>query len=152
MCDIPVPVADAEKIVRVIFSNHLKKNKLKEYAFHPGSGPDEVSVMRQSYLGSDECKVRALQIKPVNPEVRYKGLAVISVDAVRGVGSQVADSRRVFCGHAHISHGIQLPPAGDPLHSELKVKFDDRLRMLRDLARFIPDPEPTNRAWTGGAL
>jgi hypothetical protein len=152
MCDIPLPVGDAEKIVRAVFSNHLKKEKLKEYVFHPGSGPDEVSVMRHTYLGSDKCKARALQIKPRNPALKYKGLAAIGVDAVRNSGSQVTDSRHVFCGHAHISHGIQLPPPEDPLHSELMLRLDDRLRVLKDLARFFPDPDPTSDGWTGEAI
>jgi hypothetical protein len=152
MCDIPVPVADEERVVRAVFSNHLKKNRLSEYLFHPGSGPDEVSVMRSSYLAADECKARALQIKPANPAVRFKGMAVIAVSAVRAVGSQVTDSRQIYCGHAHVSHGLPLPPEGDPLLSVLKIRLDERLQLLREQAQFFPDPDPTNNAWTGAAF
>src|SRR3979490_237019 len=76
MCDIPVAVADHERVVRAVFSHHLNKNKkIREYLFSPGCGPDEVSVMRHSYLGTDACRKEACKVKPANPGVRYKGLA-----------------------------------------------------------------------------
>lgn len=149
MCEIPIPVADSERVVRAVFSNHIKKKQLSEYIFHPGCGPDEVSVMRRNYLTANQCKALALQIKPGNPNLKYKGMAVINVGAVRAKGSQVFDSREIYCGHAHISHGFPLPPAGDPLQSELKIRFDDRLRSLRAETQFIPDPDPNNGNWTG---
>jgi hypothetical protein len=153
MCDIPVAVADHERVVRAVFSHHLNKNKkIREYLFSPGCGPDEVSVMRHSYLGTDACRKEACKVKPANPAVRYKGLAIIAVEAVRNVGSDVIDSREGnYCGHAHISHGIRVP-AEEPLRSELKLRLDERLRKLRDLARYFPDPDPLTETWTGEAV
>src|SRR5258708_2113604 len=150
MCDIPVPVADEENVVRAIFSSHVDKNKLRKNAFYEIH--DDVSVMRHSRLGSDQCKKHALEIKPGNAGIKYKGLAVIGVKAVRDAKSQVSDSREVFCGHAHISHGIQVPPADDPLFAQQKLELDERLRKLKSLARFVPDPNPSLETWSGEAL
>jgi hypothetical protein len=150
MCDIPVEVADQENVVRAIFSSQVDKKTLRKNAFFEIH--DDVSVMRHSYLGSDECKKKALQIVPGNPAIKYKGLAIIGVKAVRDAESQVADSRAVYCGHAHISHGIQLPPADDPLYSQQKFELDERLREIKRLARYIPDLDPTAETWNGEAL
>lgn len=150
MCDIPVEVADQENVVRAIFSSHVDKKALRKNAFFEMH--DDVSVMRHSYLSSDECKKRALAVIPGNPNIKYKGLAIIGVKAVRDAKSQVTDSRAVYCGHAHISHGIQLPPADDPLYSEQKLMLDDRLRELKRLARYVPDPDPAAEVWKGEAL
>jgi hypothetical protein len=151
MCDIPLDVADGENVVRAVFSNHVDNKTLRKNAFYERY--DDVSVMRHSYLGSDQCKKHALEVKPGNASIKYKGLAVIGVKAVRDVNSQVTDSRDGnFCGHAHISHGIELPPADDPLFSGKKLELDERLRKLKSLARFVPDPEPSLESWTGEAL
>lgn len=150
MCDIPVEVADEEKVVRAIFSCHLDKKNLRRTAFYEMH--DDVSVMRHSHLGSDECKKRALEVQPGNAAIRYKGFAVIGVRAVREVSSQVTDSRQVYCGHAHISHGIPVPPADDPLFAQQKFELDERLRKIKSLARFVPDPEPLQETWSGEAL
>jgi hypothetical protein len=150
MCSIPVAVADHENVVRAIFSNHVEKKSLRKNAFFEPR--DDVSVMRHSYMGSDECKKQALKIRPGNSGVKYKGLAIIGVKAVRDAKSQVTDSRTVYCGHAHISHGIHVPPPDDPLYAQQKLELDDRLRELKDLARYEPDPDPAAENWTGPAL
>lgn len=150
MCNIPVAVADNENVVRAVFSHQLDKGKIKPYLFHPGSGRDEVSVMRHSYMGTDECKREAVKVVPANSRVSYKGLAIIAVKAVRAEGSQVTDSREGnFCGHAHIAHGIVLPPAQEPLHSSLKLQLDERLRKIKAHARYFPDPSPSALVWNG---
>jgi hypothetical protein len=152
MCDIPVHVADEEQVVRAIFSNHLKnKSTLEKNVFYERN--DDLSVMRHTHLGSDQCKKHALEVKPRNPQITYKGFAVIGVKVVREVGSQVTDSRDGnYCGHASLSHGIALPPADDPLFAEQKLALDDRLRKLKTLARFVPDKDPSAEAWTGEAF
>jgi|GEM_PF-1970099 hypothetical protein len=150
MCDIPIEIANEEKIVRAIFSSQVDKKTLRKNAFFEPH--DDVSVMRHTHMGSDECKRRALQITPGNPNIKYKGLAVIEAKAIRDSNSQVTDSRIVYCGHAHISHGIQVPPADDPLYAQQKLELDDRLRELKKLARYIPDPDPAAETWTGEAV
>lgn len=150
MCDIPLEVANEENVVRAIFSSHVDKKTLRKNAFYELH--DDVSVMRHSHLGSDQCKKHALQVTPGNSEIKYKGLAIIGVKAVRDAKSQVSDSREVYCGHAHISHGIPIPPADDPLYAQQKLELDDRLRALKKLARYVPDPEPEAEGWNGGPL
>lgn len=150
MCNIPVHVADDEKVVRAIFSNHVDKKSLRKNAFYEMH--DDVSVMRHAHLGSDECKKRALEVQPGNASIKYKGLAVIGVKAVRDADSQVTDSRAVYCGHAHISHGIPVPPPDDPLYAQQRLELDERLRKIKSLARFVLDPDPSLATWTGEAL
>jgi hypothetical protein len=56
MCDLPIEIADEEKIVRAIFYRphiDLQKNRLKPAAFRSLPGIDEVSVIRHTYMGSD---------------------------------------------------------------------------------------------------
>jgi hypothetical protein len=108
--------------------------------------------MRHDYLGSDQCKARAKEITPKMADIKYRGLVVLVVQAVRDCRSEVTDSREEFCGHAHISHGLPLLPEGDPLHSDAKVKLYERLRAITDHARYLPDPEPSAENWTGDSV
>src|SRR5579871_6203614 len=91
MCDIPIEIANEEKIVRAIFSSQVDKKTLRKNAFFEPH--DDVSVMRHTHMGSDECKRRALQITPGNPNIKYKGLAVIEAKAIRDSNSQVTESK-----------------------------------------------------------
>jgi len=151
MCDIPVPIDDGEKIVRAVFSQHVSgKTNLRKNLFDDAT--DKASVMRHTYLGSDECKRRALAIKPGNPDLKYKGLAVIHAHGIRAAGAEVYDSREIECGHAHVSTNIAVPPEGDPLQVKIKYERDERLRALKDNARFLADPNSTDPAWTGEAV
>jgi hypothetical protein len=153
MCDIPLIVADEEKIIRAVFTNNLKRDgTLRETIFSPRGGPDEVSVMRHDYLGSDACKARAQAVKPKMADIKYRGFAVLVVKAVRETGSEVTDSREEFCGHAHISHGLPLLPEGDPLYSEAKVRLEERLRLIKVHARYLPDRDPSRPDWIGEAV
>jgi hypothetical protein len=148
MCDLPLHVGDQEQVVRAIFSNHVKNRTLQKNVFYDRK--DDVSVMRHTLIGSDECKKHSSEVRPQDPRITYKGFAVIGVKAVRDTKSKVTDSRDGnFCGHASISHGILLPPDEDPLYAEQKLALDDRLRTLKSLARFIPDPDPSCETWTG---
>jgi hypothetical protein len=147
MCDIPVEIDDVENIVRAVFSHHMDRKNLRKNLFDERQ--DQASVMRHSHLGSDECRRHALEIRPGNPGVSYKGLAVIQARAIRTTGSEVIDSRQVYCGHAHVSTNIEVPPANDPLYSSRKLARDERLRELKNLARYYPDPNPAGEAWSG---
>jgi len=151
MCDIPVDIGDRELIVRGILDIHLdKKGKLKSNAFRPKANTDDVSVMRHDYMGSDACKVTARGL--AHGTIEYRGLAVLLASEVRRAGSQVTDSREGnYCGHAHISHGIVVPP-DEPVPSEQTLRLDERLRELRITARYYADPEPPKDAWTGPTL
>jgi hypothetical protein len=151
MCDIPVPIADGETIVRGILDIHVnEKGKLKSNAFRPRPETDEVSVMRHSYMGSDACKTKARELS--HNQINYRGLAVLLAREIRDAGSQAIDSREGnYCGHAHISHGF-IVPRDEPLESPLIISLVERLRALRSVARYYPDPEPSNEIWTGQLL
>jgi hypothetical protein len=148
MCDIPVVVANAETVVRALRECHVsRKGKLKDNVFRSMAGIDEVSVMRHTYMQSDSCKARAKAIASGDPNNPYVGLAAISVESVRSVGSEVTDSREEFCGHAHISHGI-VAPANEPLDPTLSL----RIRTLNTKAILLLDPTPDTEAWAGGQI
>jgi hypothetical protein len=153
-CVLPINIDDDEKIVRVIKStHHLTKDKmtskviLKPAAFRSQAGTDDVSVIRQTYTGSDFCKAKGKVIAANS----YAGLAVISAADIRSTGSTVHDSRIVYLGHAHISHGVIVQP-DEPQTSDLNLRLTERCRALCRAALYHPDPEPLVAAWTGPTL
>lgn len=153
MCDIPIDIANEEKVVRAIMEGHLNKSgtKLKPRAFRSKPGADEVSVIRHTYKGSDFCKTNGRDIASKSGS-KYCGLAVLLASQVRHVGSDVHDSRDEFCGHAHISHGIIVPPENEPLPPGQSLELDKKLEALRDVALYYQDPNPEGDAWTGPEL
>lgn len=148
MCDIPVPVANEETLVRALRECHVnRKGKLKENVFRSPAGLDEVSVMRHTYMSSDACKAKGKEIAAGNPNNAYVGFAAISAASIRSLHSEVTDSRQEFCGHADISHGVVVPE-GEPLTPELNL----RLRDLKDRAKLLMDPAPADDSWTGEGI
>jgi hypothetical protein len=144
MCDIPVVVANEETVVRALRECHVRKGKLRDNVFRPQAGTDEVSVMRHTYMKSDACKTKAQEIASGDPNNPYVGLAAITVESVRSVGSEVTDSREEFCGHAHISHGMVIP-VDEPPDPAVSL----RIRALNVKARLLIDPAPDTQTWTG---
>jgi hypothetical protein len=152
MCDIPVPMADDEKVVRALRQCHIRSGKLRENVFRPPPQKDRVSVMRHTHMGSDACKVKAQQIAQGDPKNPYEGLAAITVISIRMLGSEVQDSREGnFCGHADISHGIVVP-AGEPPESPLSVELGKRVRAMKDQAKLFRDPAPAAEGWAGDVI
>jgi len=154
MCDIPIEVAGEEKIVRAIKSPYhidKRKNRLRHQAFRSKPGTDEVSVIRHQYMGSDFCKTKAKEIVAQDPSAIYVGLAVLHADAIRGTSSAIHDSRNVYCGHAHISHGIILLP-GDPPNAEQNLVLTERCKALCAAALYHADPDPSAPSWTGPTI
>jgi hypothetical protein len=153
MCHLPTEIDDTETIVRIILSPyHIKKDKksLTPQAFRPKHGTDDVSVVRQSHMGSEFCKKKGLELQK-SPQPIYSGLAVIKASAIKSCGSEIHDSREVYCGHAHISHGIVLEP-NEPLAAEKNMMITDRCKALIALTTYHPDPSPASPDWTGPAL
>jgi len=152
MCEIPIDIANEEKIVRAIMDGHLNKDrsKLKPRAFRSRPGADEVSVIRHTYKGSDFCKVKGKEIAAASQN-QYCGLAVLLASQIRQAGSEVHDSREEFCGHAHISHGIVVPE-NEPLPAHQNMELDKKLEALRNSALYRRDPDPAADEWTGPEL
>lgn len=153
MCDLPIDIVNDEKIVRAVISPcHIKKNgKLKPAAFRSKPGTDEVSVIRQTHMGSDFCKAKARDIANGSPVNEYAGLAVMTAETIRALGSEVHDSRVEFCGHAHISHGIVVPP-DEPPESDTFVLVTERCRDFVNSAAYHPDPSPDSDVWMGPVI
>jgi hypothetical protein len=149
MCDIPIPVADDEKIVRVIMAGYVNKSNtaIKPRAFRSRPGTDEVSVIRHTYKGSDFCKASGRARSN-----EYVGLAVLLASRIRQAGSEITDSREDFCGHAHISHGIVAPPPNEPLPPQDNLALDRKVEALSLAALYHPDPAPDAAGWTGPAI
>jgi len=148
MCHLPIEISDTENIVRVILSpHHIKKGKLKPAAFRSRANADEVSVIRQTHVGSDFCKEKALLLH--RPSIsEYLGLAVIKASEVRKCGSTVEDSREVYCGHADIAHGVILEP-NEPADSQMSRFITERCRSLLTSTTYHADPNPSGSGWTG---
>lgn len=147
-CDLPIEITGEEKIARLIRTpSHIKKNKLVPAAFRSQAGTDEVSVIRQSYMGSDFCKAKGKEIMAD----AYVGLAVILAQDIRNTGSTIQDSRDEYCGHAHIAHGVILP-RHEPLNAEMNLFITERCRELVKVTTLYPDPDPAAANWTGPKL
>jgi len=151
MCsELPIEIKGTEKIVRVVrCPDHVnkKQNKLRAAAFRSQAEKDEVSVIRQSYMGSDFCKSKGKEIMPNN----YLGLAVIEAQNIRVTGSTIQDSRSEYYGHAHISHGITLTRNEPPDSADFEA-INERCRALVDFATLHIDPNPEEEKWTGAEL
>ncbi len=146
MCNIPVEIASAEKIVRaIIYPSHFDKKKgtVTYRAFRP-KPDDQLSVIR-AMLGADFCKAKGREI--AHGDHKYSGLAVLTAEQIRSVGAEVTDSREVYCGHAHISYGVIIE-ANEPLSPEADVK----VKALFSLAKYYSDPYPDDEGWRGPAL
>ena len=148
MCDIPIEIYNTENIVRIIFSpHHIKNGKIKSAAFRSRVGSDGVSVIRQTHMGSDFCKEKALSLH--RSEIsEYQGLAVIKANKIREIGSTVEDSRDVYCGHADIAHGVVVKP-NEPADSDMNHFITERLSTLVNSTIYLPDPNPSESRWTG---
>ena len=149
MCNLPIPIDNDERIVRVILCPvHLKRGKLKAAAFRSRVGTDDLSTIRHSFKGSNFCKHQGVRLGAASGTQQYVGLAVILAESIRAAGSQVADSREVYCGHAHISHGIVLP-ANDPPSAEDALRLTERCKALIEHTNFFPDQSIDAASWTG---
>ena len=145
-CDIPEELADSECLARALLKGqHIKKDlsSLRWQAFRPKAGDDELSVMRASHLSSTECKQRA---KEIGTGENYVGFACLLASEVKETGSTPADSRWVYCGHAHIAHGFVIP-AGDPPPAHVLERLEARCSALKELARVRLDPDPKANTW-----
>lgn len=156
MPDIPIHIDDPEVIVRAIFEPyHEKKGKLKPAAFRSPPGKDEVSVIRQSYMGTQFCKRKAkeieAEIRKQDQNKKYRGFAVLQASQIRSVKSEVIDSREQFLGHADIKHGVILE-RDEPLQSEAKMNLDERLKTLVSLTNYFQDQNPDEENWSGNEL
>jgi hypothetical protein len=96
-------------------------------------------------MGVDFCKHKSVEIAGEN----YVGLLVLGTGAVRKAGSRVYDHRQDFCGHAHVDHGILLPPRGVPLDPKLQDELEARCEQILKTGSFLVDPEPSGQGWKG---
>lgn len=150
MCLLPLEVSDDERLVRAIGTPQhydAKKGKLKPAAFRPKEDVCAISVIRQ-IMGDNFCKDKGVEIVGMS----YLGLAVISSERVREIGSSVYDHRVDFCGHAHIDHGVPAPPKNDPLSSEVNATMYLRWKALSDACIFHVDEKPSALGWSGPPL
>ncbi len=131
--------------------SHVKPGKaaLRPAAFRSKGGTDDVSVMRHTHLGSDFCKRKAKEI--ANDKSAYAGLAWLSAGHIRLAKSKIIDSRSEFCGHAHIEHGMMVPP-GEPPESDAFIAITERCQELVKLTRYLPDAQPNSDTWTGSPI
>lgn len=150
-CVVPAVIDDSEKIVRAIKTPYHfdeKKSKLKHAAFVPAPGNSDVSVIR-TVSGEG---IAAEQARQVSKPMEYRGLAVTTAASIRELGSEVCDYKPDFCGHAHINHGIQAPPKGEPFDPQVKLVLDERCKAIVANCRFHPDTHTSLLGWSGDPL
>lgn len=154
MCEVPFEVANAETIVRGVFSPyHLNDSgtKLKWAAFRPPPCRRDVSVVRHDYLGTDACRARAKAVGASDSKRQFRGLAFLKVQIVRAAGPDVVDSRGQYLGHADIMHVHAMEPQ-EPPTSAVFTALRDTCQELAKAAIYQPDPDPTAETRKGGAL
>jgi len=145
ICELPTEVVDDENIVRLIRTPaHIKNDKLRPGAFRSQAGSDDVSVIRQTHMGTNFCKSKAKEIMGHF----YIGLAVVLAGNIRTTGSNVIDSRDEFCGHASILHGVTLPK-DEPPDAALNEFITERCREIIKHTTYLPDPDIADDEWTG---
>lgn len=150
MCDLPRDIPNDEQVVRAIKRLHLKSSgHPKPNALRPPPGESAVSVVRHA-MGDDFCKDKCREI--AGPE--YSGVLALPSSAARNLGSEVLDFRDgYFCGHAHIDHGILVPPAeGEPLDPATSEKLTDLCREIIAHSKYLADPSPEEPGWSGPPL
>lgn len=153
MTEIPLDIADTERLVRGICSPyHISSNgRLKPAAFDAPAEMDEVSVVRHEYVGADDCKRHGKTLTNEAEGKLYKGLAVICARSVRLHGAAVVDSRTIFMGHADIKHGHRKSRL-EPPAPEVVALLNQRNKELAKAAHYFADPDPHGGDWTGEAL
>lgn len=153
-CRIPVDIAEHEIIVRMLFIPYhvdVEKKKIKSAAFKSPYYKDEVSVIRHTYKNADFCKRKARKIdrneRKKRTNKRFNGFAVLSASEIRHHGSNVFDSRKVYCGHADIKHDYMPEP-----YKPCPPGINDRISELAKRARYYSDPQPDSKVWQGDKL
>lgn len=154
MCHLPTEIADDENIVRVILSPaHVKPNstKVRHQALRSRAGEDEVSVIRQSHMGTDFCKEKGKEIEAGWPKNFFVGLLSAKAKEIHECGSTVHDSRTEYCGHAHISHGFIITP-NEPPSADINLVLTNRCSRILEIMTYYPDPNPASLRWTGASF
>ena len=154
---LPKKIFGEEVVVRAIFSPfHLSSEgeRLIPAAFDPTPGTDEISIMRESFLGEHCCKRKARELENPKHKKVFTGFAVMVVERIkRDAGCNVEDSRGEFLGHADIRTGIVWPRGrGKPMDPEMREKSDRISSSLVALSKYIKDPSPAAFRWEGPAL
>lgn len=149
--DLPIPIEDAETIVRaVVAPAHYKNGKLATAVFRPPAGKSSISVMRQR-MGDNYCKKKGVEIGSASPGQQYVGLLTIRAGAIRNAGSFVSDSRDEWLGHADLDHGFVSVP-NDPLRADEFARMTERCQALKKSSTFYADPDTASVAWSGPPL
>jgi hypothetical protein len=151
--DWPVDFAEVEPVVRgICHPYHVRSNgALKPEAYEPTPGTDEVSVMRVSWIGENQCKRYAKGLEEPDKGKVYRGLAVLTSAEVHWAGATVQDSRHIYSDHADIKLGIARIK-GEPLPPEQLAVLRMRTRQLAKTARYFSDPAPASQYWHGPSL
>lgn len=143
-------VDDSETIVRALKTPYhfdVTKKKLKPAAFRPPIGESVISVMRQ-LIGDDACKDHAVRIG----KEKYVGLAALSAQSIRQLGSKVLDAPEEYSGHAHIDHEFPAPNANEPASAVENERAVARYKSLADVSKCHVDLKPEVKGWSGESL
>jgi hypothetical protein len=149
--EMPLSIADEEKIVRCIFfPSHFDNNgQIKPAAFHPKGETEEISAIRHDYVGTTFCKTKAKGME--GPKREYRGLGVLTAAQIRSTSCEVIDSREEFWGHADIKMGFVVP-SGNPRSSKETDKLLERKKALVKALQYFPDPSPETNEWAGDKI
>ena len=105
--------------------------------------------MRSHAMGDNFCKDKGKEIVGNG----YIGILSLPSGKTRSCGSNVLDLREgFFCGHAHVDHGILVPPKEEPMSPEASDKLRDICQAVLEIGTYHVDPKPNSPGWNGKPL
>ncbi len=148
---IPLEIANEEKIVRSIFSPiNLSKDgqKINTNSFRPPAGLDEISVNRLDYTSTNFCKQISKKNERPESDRSYFGFGLLYANEIRDadvdiVYSPLEDNKF----HSDIKIGFTVVK-GEPLPAEINFK----IKKLASSAKLFADPSPDSRTWDGSVV
>lgn len=158
----PLDIADDEIIVRSLLSPLLysqSKSKLKDPAFSPPPGGNEVSVLRHRYTTTDFCRSHSQSLEIADNE--YTGMAIIEASSIQKVNFEHAEKLK---GTSHVCVKLISSPLPNlHMHADIvySMEFPDdepkiQIRMIaRELIKLavsLADPDVTSSKWMGAVI
>lgn len=170
-------ILEDEICIRCILSPlfcHSTKMKLKENAFLPPPGSNEVSLLRLMYTDLNRCKLHAKHIEETLKEkvsgIQYQGLASITSKDVNEAnkissmscqivyapmdkeGNYIPNNKDIYADESGLPMHANLLYPYKMVKGEVMTKARKYARQLLKLAKFEYDNNPESMTWNGNDI
>ncbi|WP_159053706.1 hypothetical protein [Variovorax sp. PMC12] len=103
-------------------------------------------------MGNDFCADKSRSTVKEEDASSYCGMLVFAASVARETGTDVYDYRADFCGHAHINHGVSMPPRGETMDPKEREALDKKCKAILASAVFHQDAYGAGPGWNGAPL